>query len=116
MGEDGVTDEYIYERDVAWLREADFLVAEVTTPSLGVGYELGYAEARGKPTLCLFRPTSGRSMSAMIRGNARFVSKNYDTVEEAAALIDDFVAQWRRGAAAPAAAAAGGAVAAPAGV
>ena len=59
MGEDGVSDVFIYERDVKWLAEADFVVAEVTQPSLGVGYELGYAEAHRKPTLCLFRPSSG---------------------------------------------------------
>lgn len=36
------------------------VVAEVTQPSLGVGYELGRAVALGKPILCLFRPQSGR--------------------------------------------------------
>jgi hypothetical protein len=29
---------YIYERDMGWLRECDAVVAEVTQPSLGVGY------------------------------------------------------------------------------
>ena len=86
-----MTDTFIYERDVKWLAEADFVVAEVTQPSLGVGYELGFAEAHGKPTLCLFRPASGRSLSAMIRGNARFVTRDYGTLEEAAAVIDGFV-------------------------
>lgn len=36
------------------------VVAEVTQPSLGVGYELGRAVALNKPILCLFRPQSGR--------------------------------------------------------
>lgn len=36
------------------------VVAEVTQPSLGVGYELGWAVALGKQILCLFRPQSGR--------------------------------------------------------
>ena len=38
------------------------LVAEVTQPSLGVGYELGRAVAMKKRILCLFRPETGRSM------------------------------------------------------
>lgn len=42
----------IFERDVAWVREADVVVAEVTQPSLGVGYELGLAESLGKQILC----------------------------------------------------------------
>ncbi|MBR5700659.1 MAG: nucleoside 2-deoxyribosyltransferase, partial [Bacteroidales bacterium] len=29
----------IYEQDTAWLRESDLVIAECTTPSLGVGYE-----------------------------------------------------------------------------
>ena len=38
------------------------LVAEVTQPSLGVGYELGRAVAMGKKILCLYRPQPDRSM------------------------------------------------------
>ena len=36
------------------------LVAEVTQPSLGVGYELGRAVTFGTPILCLFRTSSDR--------------------------------------------------------
>ena len=39
----------IYEQDTAWLKQADVVIAECTTPSLGVGYELAYAEAHGIP-------------------------------------------------------------------
>ncbi|VFV44882.1 deoxyribonucleoside 5-monophosphate [Lynx pardinus] len=63
-------DSFIHERDLAWLQQADVVVAEVTQPSLGVGYELGRAMALNKRILCLFRPQSGRVLSAMIRGAA----------------------------------------------
>lgn len=92
MGETGVTEEYIYTRDVDWLNESECVIAEVTQPSLGVGYELGYAEAKKVPVLCLFRSTSGKSLSAMIRGDAYFTTKDYATLEEAYAFIDEFVA------------------------
>ena len=36
------------------------LVAEVTQPSLGVGYEIGRAIENKKKILCLFRPDSGK--------------------------------------------------------
>jgi nucleoside 2-deoxyribosyltransferase len=68
-GEDGPDDAEIYVRDVAWLREADLVIAEVTTPSLGVGYEIARASGMGKPVVCLFRPETGRRLSAMIAGN-----------------------------------------------
>ncbi|KAK2852893.1 hypothetical protein Q7C36_008094 [Tachysurus vachellii] len=69
-GEDAVSggDEAIYERDMEWLAQSDVVVAEVTQPSLGVGYEIGQAMAMKKRILCLFRPSSGRVLSAMIRG------------------------------------------------
>uniref|UniRef100_H3ASL6 2'-deoxynucleoside 5'-phosphate N-hydrolase 1 n=1 Tax=Latimeria chalumnae TaxID=7897 RepID=H3ASL6_LATCH len=58
----------IHDQDVEWLKEADVVVAEVTQPSLGVGYEIGRAVALNKRILCLFRPLTGRVLSAMIRG------------------------------------------------
>lgn len=70
-GEDGPGDAEIYARDIAWLQEADVVIAEVTTPSLGVGYEVARAARLGKPVVCLFRPETGRRLSAMIRGNPR---------------------------------------------
>ena len=68
-GEAGPGDIEIYCRDVEWLQEADVVIAEVTTPSLGVGYEVARAAVMGKPVVGLFRPESGRRLSAMIRGN-----------------------------------------------
>lgn len=80
MGEGGITDEEIYERDLAWLKECDVVVAEVTRPSLGVGYELGIAEMLGKRILCLFREGEGHKLSAMVGGNARFKVMKYIVV------------------------------------
>ena len=36
------------------------IVAEVTQPSLGVGYEIGRAVDMKKPILCLYRPQEGK--------------------------------------------------------
>ncbi|XP_032876610.1 2'-deoxynucleoside 5'-phosphate N-hydrolase 1 [Amblyraja radiata] len=71
-GEGGmqVDDKHIHDRDLQWLREADVIVAEVTQPSLGVGYEIGRALAMNKKILCLFRTPSTYALSAMIRGAA----------------------------------------------
>src|SRR5258708_34300578 len=45
----------IHDRDIEWLKEADVVVAEVSSPSLGVGYEIGRAVAWKKRVLALFR-------------------------------------------------------------
>jgi len=57
----------VYERDVTWIRAAHAVVAEVSVPSHGVGYEIGVALNAGKPVLCLFQ--EGRKVSKMISGN-----------------------------------------------
>jgi 2'-deoxynucleoside 5'-phosphate N-hydrolase len=57
----------VYQRDVAWIEDCDLLIAEVSTPSHGVGYEIGYALQQGKAALCLHRHDS--KISKMISGN-----------------------------------------------
>ena len=90
-GDDGPSDPNIYTRDMAWLADADLIVAEVSTPSLGVGYELGRAESLGKPILCLYREQDGRRLSAMVSGNPNMAVVRYQTVEEAQTYIRTFL-------------------------
>ena len=97
LAEAGVVDEekvvapaVVYARDVAWIRAAQSLIAEVSVPSHGVGYEIAFALGLGKPVLCLYQ--QGRSVSKMISGNPdqnlRVIS--YQTVEEAVQLAREF--------------------------
>jgi len=57
----------IFERDMAWLRGCDAVVAEVSSPSHGVGYEIAYALSLGKPVLCCYK--AGKKVSKIITGN-----------------------------------------------
>ena len=84
-------DQKIFELDTGWLKDADALVAEVSSPSLGVGYEIGLFEAMGKPILCLYRRQEGRRLSAMIGGNRKLRNVEYDREEEALSAMDDFI-------------------------
>lgn len=90
---DTMTDRDIYERDVALERRADLIVAECTTPSLGVGYEIAYAEARGIPVVLLFRENAGRRLSAMLSGNPAFTVIPYEEPEQAIAALAHFLAE-----------------------
>ncbi len=91
LGDDGPTDKYIHDRDLAWLQSADILVAEVTTVSMGVGYEIGRAVESGKKVLCLFRPESGKNISAMIAGCDELTLVNYNDLNEVKLVIDAFL-------------------------
>ncbi|MCL4237163.1 MAG: nucleoside 2-deoxyribosyltransferase [Anaerolineae bacterium] len=82
----------IYRRDVRWLEVCDAVVAEVTVPSLGVGYEIAYAlHQAGKPVLCLCQ--AGTSLSVMLEGNdtpnLRVVF--YHDMAQALAALDEFL-------------------------
>ncbi len=92
-GDDGPTDKYIHDRDIQWLQSADVLIAEVTTVSMGVGYEIGRAIESGKKTLCLYRPEAGRNLSAMISGCDNLALIHYTNVHEAKSSIDTFLKQ-----------------------
>ncbi len=80
-------DGQIYYKDTAWLRECDMVIAECTAPSLGVGYELAYAERHSKPVHIFYRPAE-TSLSAMLKGNPYFNIHPYTTKEELISLID----------------------------
>lgn len=62
--------EEIYKRDTQMIKDAEVMIAEVTNPSLGVGYELAYAENLQRPILCLFNKNTTRNLSAMVAGNS----------------------------------------------
>ena len=62
-----MTEEEIYARDMGLLVKSDALIAEVTVPSTGVGYEICRALVKGIPVLCLHRPDA--AVSAMVLGN-----------------------------------------------
>jgi 2'-deoxynucleoside 5'-phosphate N-hydrolase len=91
-GETSLSDEAIYSRDVAWLTEADVVVAEITTPSLGVGYELGYAEALRKKVLCIYRKSEGRKISSMIVGDNFFATQVYKDLADLDEIFENFFA------------------------
>ncbi len=77
----------VYSRDVHWISECDLLLAEVSTPSHGVGYEIGYALALGKRVLCLYR--KGRKVSKMILGNPhpQLTVHTYENPDQAVQLL-----------------------------
>lgn len=90
-GEKKLQDEHIYKRDVSWISESDVFVAEVTKPSLGVGYEICKAEYLGIPILCLYQQKEEGRLSAMISGNEKLCVKMYSELDEVKGKIDEFM-------------------------
>jgi hypothetical protein len=57
----------VFERDMRWVRDCDALIAEVSTPSHGVGYEIASAISLGKRVMCCWQ--KGKQVSKIICGN-----------------------------------------------
>jgi len=81
---------HIFERDIKWIKECDALIADVTTPSIGVGYEIARAELLNKPVLCLFYNGSGKRLSGMVEGNKGIKIATYKTVEDIEKALKEF--------------------------
>lgn len=79
----------VYERDINWIRACDALVAEVSIPSHGVGYEIGFAINIGKPVLCVAQQE--RRVSKMITGNPSLKFQAYSDVNDAITGIKEFL-------------------------
>jgi nucleoside 2-deoxyribosyltransferase len=81
----------IYTRDMLWLEGCDVVVAEVTSPSHGVGYEIAIALTLKKPVLCLYE--RGRKVSKILTGNSSPYLKlsAYSSIDEAKEAVRGFL-------------------------
>jgi hypothetical protein len=60
----------VFSRDLEWIDRSDVLVAEISMPSVGVGYEIAYARhVRKMPVIGLYRPAYTKRCSSMISGD-----------------------------------------------
>jgi nucleoside 2-deoxyribosyltransferase len=82
----------IFLRDMGWLEKCDAVVAEVSTPSHGVGYEIAAGLYLGKPVLCCYR--KGRKVSKIITGNnsKNITVREYSDNNEAVHWLKEFLA------------------------
>ncbi len=77
--ESRLTEEEIFKSDIRFIDECDCLVADVTVPSIGVGYEICYAVSKCKRVLCIYK--EGTNVSAMVLGNEGVMSFPYVDIE-----------------------------------
>jgi len=87
--------ETVYRRDIDWVRGCDVLVAEVSTPSHGVGYEIAAALYEGKPVFCCY--LKDITVSKMITGNFEVGMQIYvyETITDLLPAIQKFLASLR---------------------
>ncbi len=87
--ERNMTEEEIFLRDMGGIVQCDCLVAEVSMPSVGVGYEICHAVDLKKPVLCVYE--RGAKVSAMVLGNKGVVAQDYGDLDELQRLVLEFL-------------------------
>lgn len=90
LGEQNLSDNEIYNREIRHIFNANIIIADVTTPSLGVGYNISKAIEQNKPTLCLYNNNTTKELSAMISASPIKPLK-YDNIEDAKQIITEFL-------------------------
>jgi hypothetical protein len=69
----------IHDRDMAWIEQSSAVVAEVSVPSLGTGYELGRIADMYKPALALYaKDAAVKELSAMVEGAPHIMPLRYE--------------------------------------
>lgn len=81
--------EEIYRRDVHNVRMCDFLVVEISNPSLGVGMEIMLGIELMKPLLMFYEVDSG-PLSKMVRGADGKVLFEYRTLNDVETILRNF--------------------------
>jgi len=94
-GEKNLSEKYIHDRDLDWIQASDFVIAEVTVPSLGVGYEIASAINLGKPVYCFFNTNSDKSLSAMIRGSGNVTVIDYQNFSEIKSALLEILNEFK---------------------
>lgn len=84
-------DEDIYKDLESKMKIADIIFAEVSIPSLGVGYELGFADKLGKRIIAIYDETYTPKVSTMIRGNKRIKLIPYKDISEIINNLDNIL-------------------------
>lgn len=85
----------IFDRDLGWIAECDAVVAEVSMPSTGVGYEIATARYRhGIPVICLYRPAHTSRCTAMVAGDKAIELIEYSTVGDLLPRLSSALAKY----------------------
>ena len=95
--EERMSEQEIYEKDATWIEESDSVIAEITVPSIGVGYEICHAVRHRKPVLCVYQ--EGAKASAMVLGNTSgyVTAKSYSDKEQLEEILLDFLTNRKVG-------------------
>ena len=89
--EENVSDYDIFENLEKEMNKADIIFGEFTIPSLGVGYEIGYADSHNKKIVGIYDKTITPKITTMFRGNKRLKLIPYTDINEIIKNLDNLI-------------------------
>lgn len=83
----------IYSRNMAWIDQANVMIAEVSVHSFGVGMEIQKAISNNIPVLCLYDKImlDGNAISRMLTSCKNIKLVGYKTNADAKRIISEFI-------------------------
>ena len=87
-GETNITNTEILERELRALANANVIVADVTTPSHGVGYMISRASALGKRVIALHNGAHELKLSGIIQGDPQVEVHEYKSDSDVETILE----------------------------
>lgn len=86
----------VYARDMKWLEGSKLMIAEISGPSLGVGFEIAYALFVKKINVLALYSSDAPNLSSMITGcnNPKLSISKYTNADDLSKIINDFIVKY----------------------
>jgi len=93
-----LSDKQVYTRDIKWIESSELVIAEISGPSLGVGFEIAYAIFQKKIPVLALVSSEVKKISAMITGcNSQLLTiKKYKNIEDMRNIISNYFKNWEQ--------------------
>jgi nucleoside 2-deoxyribosyltransferase len=93
-----LSDKQIYTRDIKWIESSELVIAEISGPSLGVGFEIAYAIFQKEIPVLALVSSDVKKVSAMITGcNSKLLTiKRYKNIEDMKNIISNYFKIWEQ--------------------
>jgi hypothetical protein len=91
-----LTDSEIFSRDLKWIDKSKVVIAEISGPSLGVGFEIAYALYKKDLNVLALFNSDAEDVSAMITGchSELLTLKKYSDTEDLKNAISRFLKKF----------------------
>ena len=88
-----LTAKQIFKRDIKWIESSKLLIAEASSHSLGVGFEISYAIYKKEiPVLAVINDKAANESSMIVGCDSKKITvKNYSDSEDLKKIISDFI-------------------------